>query len=880
MRLLTLVCTGLFLGNCSAAGLVGQNAGERGQAALRSGDYARAGEYFVAALRADPKDAAVQAGLMAALRCTGEYAEAARRGAEFLASGGAPQVRLEVGRISKALGRYAEAEGHFREARAGAGRTAWDAERELADLFEKTGRRAEATPVWQAMIERYRRGQAKESTALGQAAVAAWRLGYVNDAKEIFLDATEPKPGREVLPEVLNDFGYLFVEKYNATDAIGCFRDCLKINPAFAPALLGMALAKKYESNAEAENFVRAALKVNPHYAPARCLLADLRYQEEDYEAGLLEVRRALDVNPQDLEALSLQAVYCRVRGDNPGFEAAEKSILRINPSYGELYYTLGEDLVMRRKYREAVEQYRHAVTLDSALWPAYSALGINLMRVGSLDEGRRMLERAFEGDPFNVWAYNTLDLLDQMDKFVRVQAKDFTFLLAKEDEAVIGPYLTRLAEEAYASLSRRYGFTPRGPLQVEVFPDHGGFAVRTLGLPGLGALGVCFGQVVAMDSPRAQKQGAFNWGSTFWHEFAHVITLQMTNHNIPRWYSEGLSVYEERHARPGWGDDLSAGFVKAFKEGKLLKVHELNAGLMRPKFPEQIAYSYYQSFLFCELIDERFGFDKIRQSLELFAQNKPADEVFRQSLGWDPDTLEREYSAFLTRRLQGVAAKLDFPQESGEGGMPGSIAQAKAAAAARLKKNPDDFFANLQMGVLLLREGAKQEGEACLRKAQSLFPEYVDSGNSYQALSELYLQEGREEDALAEFLGWARYDESAPLPLVRAAEILRKRQAWDDVVRTAERSVFAYPYTTEVHQMLGDAASESGDWSTAVMAYQARVGLNPPDMAGAYYDLARAWLGEGNRAEARRATLRSLEIAPNFEKAQELLLKLREVAK
>jgi len=136
---------------------------------------------------------------------------------------------------------------------------------------------------------------------------------------------------------------------------------------------------------------------------------------------------------------------------------------------------------------------------------------------------------------------------------------------------------------------------------------------VRTLGLPGLGALGVCFGQVVAIDSPRARKIGSFNWGATLWHELAHVITLQMTNHNIPRWYSEGLSVYEERRARPGWGDDLSPAVVRAYQEGKLLKVSELNAGMMRPRVPEQIMLSYYQASLFCELIEKKFGFERFR---------------------------------------------------------------------------------------------------------------------------------------------------------------------------------------------------------------------------------------------------------------------------
>ena len=32
--------------------------------------------------------------------------------------------------------------------------------------------------------------------------------------------------------------------------------------------------------------------------------------------------------------------------------------------------------------------------------------------------EGRTELERAFEGDPFNVWAKNTLDLLDSIKEY------------------------------------------------------------------------------------------------------------------------------------------------------------------------------------------------------------------------------------------------------------------------------------------------------------------------------------------------------------------------------------------------------------------------------------------------------------------------------
>jgi hypothetical protein len=284
--------------------------------------------------------------------------------------------------------------------------------------------------------------------------------------------------------------------------------------------------------------------------------------------------------------------------------------------------------------------------------------LGINLMRVGDLEE-EKALQQAFDGDPFNVrfnrWTCST------MDKFARLESEHFVFRMAKEDEPTLSRHAPRLAEEVYARLSERYGFKPAGPIQLEIFPDHEGFAVRTLGLPGLGALGVCFGKVIAMDSPRARKSGSFNWGSTLWHEFAHVITLQMTRHNVPRWFSEGISVYEERRARPGWGDDLSAHFLRAYQEGKALKVSELNAGMMRPKFPEQIAFSYYQASLVCELIEEKFGFAKIKEALSLFAENLATEEVFRRALGWDMATLDREYGSLLDRRVRASAAHLDF---------------------------------------------------------------------------------------------------------------------------------------------------------------------------------------------------------------------------
>jgi tetratricopeptide (TPR) repeat protein len=848
---------------------------------LRSGDYGEARKSFESALKDEANLEQSQAGLLQTLRETGAYQEAVKRSEEFLSSQStSPLLHLERGRIAEAIGDYSGAAEHLQQAGALApGKSALylDATRELAELLEGIGRRADARRLWDQLIEDYRKGRIQGTQSLGNIAVAAWRRGYVQDAKDIFLDATDPKQG-DVSLEALANFGYLFLDKYNATEALGVFRDCLKINRFYPEALIGIALAKRYDDDFEAETYAKAALRVNPNFVPALNMLAELAIESENQEEALAHIHTALAVNPANLETLSLQAVCRHFRGDSSGFAEIEKKVLAVNPSYGRFYYTLAENLVSRQKYQTAVDCNRKAVALDPELWAAHASLGMNLTRVGNLEEGRKAIQKAFDGDPFNIWAFNFLDLLDQMDTFARSHSAHFIFLMSKEDAPVLSSYAPGLAEEVFAKLTRRYGFEPNGPIQVEIFPDHGGLAVRTLGLPGLrGALGVCFGKVVAIDSPRARKVGEFNWGSTLWHEFTHVMTMQMSNYNIPRWFSEGLSVYEEIRARPGWGDSLTIAFIKAYKEGKFLKASELNSGITRPQNPQQIMLSYYQAGLACQWIEEKFGFDKIQESLQLFAENKTPEEVFRSTLGLNTAEMDAEYASFIDSRIKEPASRFTFAQPPATGKADPTDGANKDRLAKLLQSNPSDFFANLQMGTLLLKEGANAEAEAYLKNAKRLFPQYVEPGNPYQLLGEMYLESSRYEEALAEHLAWSRVDGNSIDPLIKAADIYRVRKDWASVARTLSLSVYIHPYDTKMLKQLGEAAVESQNWPEAISAYRALAGLNPSDAAEAHFNLARAFLASGKKQEAKREVLQALEIAPTYAKALELLLKLND---
>ena len=144
-----------------------------------------------------------------------------------------------------------------------------------------------------------------------------------------------------------------------------------------------------------------------------------------------------------------------------------------------------------------------------------------------------------------------------------------------------------QLARKALADLGKRYNVTPNGPVLIEMFPRHDDFAVRTLGLPGMvGALGACFGRVVTLDSPRARPPGTFNWAATLWHELAHVVTLQLSNQRVPRWLTEGASVFEERRADASWGREGEIDFLRAYAAGKAIQLAVAQRRLHRAAAP------------------------------------------------------------------------------------------------------------------------------------------------------------------------------------------------------------------------------------------------------------------------------------------------------
>ncbi len=354
-----------------------------------------------------------------------------------------------------------------------------------------------------------------------------WKQRRWEDANAAFRAAVKSDPRN---PALRVRWGLLLLERFNPGEAADLFNEALELEKDYPPALLGLARVAAERMDPKAAELCRKALEKDPSLEEARELLANVLLEDGDFEAAAAEARK-LGARPGGHAVLAAIALL-RDEDAAPALSAMGRHA----PGYARI----ARHLVLNRRYEEGIEYYRKALEIDPELHAARSELGINLMRVGRDADARRELEAAYEAGYRNAPTANSLKLLDTLAKFDSVRRPRFVLRLDKSESKLLAPYFAREIERALDVYEKKYRFRLPGPVQVEAYKNHADFEVRTLGVPGLGALGVAFGLSVAMDSPSARPPGAFHWASTLWHELSHVFVITATRHRVPRWFTEG----------------------------------------------------------------------------------------------------------------------------------------------------------------------------------------------------------------------------------------------------------------------------------------------------------------------------------------------------
>jgi tetratricopeptide (TPR) repeat protein len=837
-----------------------------GVAELKKGDYDNAIKLLTAQLATKADDVDAEKDLVRAYLETGRYVEGETAAKKFLVKQPvAAGVRHQLAEVLASTGRYAEAITEFEHAATDAAKSPAEklpSDLRRAEILELTGQEDRARPIFEALVAHYKDTQpdpAAELTAVGRALVHLERFQDANDVyrEAIAVDAT-------YLDAQLSA-GELFTEKYNYGDAAQFFADALQVNPNSARALVDVARNKRIEGGEETFAALERALTINPNLVGGLTFKAGLDLEERDFAQTTAGIEKAFKINPRSLDAYAVKAsmLYLQDRDFEPEVAAA----LTINPRFGLIYDVLSHYATITRRTSQAAAFARRAIELSPRLWSAHLDLGMALLRLGQMTEGRAAVEKSFQGDPFNLWAKNTLDLLDAMKDYRETKHEAFLIKADAKESDVVTPYAAELLDEAAAKLTAKYHFTPQGPITVELFPNHEDFAVRTLGLPGLGALGVCFGQVIAADSPSARPTGEFNWGSTLWHEYTHVITLQMTDYRIPRWFSEGLSVYEERKARPGWGDDWNPMFLRAFTSGRWHKIADLDGGFQRPRTPEDLGIAYFQASQVCEFIVDRFGFETILRMLTLYREKAQTGDILTRVLKLSESDFDKAFKEYVEAKTRPMQEALKMESNT--------AASLTRDEVVKMLAVQDTFALHLRAGHLFQADDEIENAVVHFRRAIELFPYYVGEGNAYDALAEIFQKKGDQKQTADVLAARVKYDENSLPTLKSLASLRAKLGDRAGAIEALRLSFYVSPFEYATHAQAGELSLEEKQYARALSEFQVVLALDPPNLAEANYNVASAYHLLGKQPEAKHAVLRALEAAPSYEKAQELLLKI-----
>jgi cellulose synthase operon protein C len=696
----------------------------------------------------------------------------------------------------------------------------------------KHGQKTEAQACFESLVR---------SNSAYYRAEGYWGLEQYDQANAQFRIATVPADSD---PLYKVRWGMLLHQRFNNTDAVGLFQEALQKDPKNAQAYLGLAIVSADGFDGKATDYISRALVLDPKLVEAHEFAANLALEDADTEHAIAEADEALRLSPDALNAMAIHAAV-ELLADRSPDEWLDK-IRKVNPGYAEGYVHVAHYLQLNYRFEDAVAYDRKAIDADPKYWPARSQLGVGLMRLGQEDEPFKQLEMCYNNGYRDAETVNSLRLLDSYKNFVTYKENGTVLRLGKSEADLLHPYYAAELQRILATYDKKYKMKLSGPVQVEVYPNHEDFAVRTMGMPGLGALGVTFGQVVAMDSPSARKPGDFNWGSTLWHEMSHVYVLSATNGRVPRWFTEGLAVHEETQVSPEWGDHMSPEILVAIRDKKLLPVAKLDRGFIFPEYPAQVVVSYFEAGSICDYIGIHWGEGKLLDMVHSYAARKTTPEVIQADLGVSPEAFDKQYLAWLNERYGKTVEAFDEWQK---------LLEHLVAVA---KQNQYDE---------VLREG---------EVVRTMYRQYIGDANAYQFLANADLAKGDKKAAAAVLTDYEKMGGEDPSILKKLASLEEELGQPKEAAATLDRINYIYPvHDEELHRHLGDLWFAQANYPGAIREYTALVALNPLDKAGAQFNLAQAYYASGQRDKAEESVLAALEAAPGYRPAQKLLLEI-----
>ncbi|AWV88807.1 tetratricopeptide repeat protein [Bradymonas sediminis] len=632
-------------------------------------------------------------------------AEVSARDAELRA-----RAAALAGRLQSELGEFEAAENYLRTFLA-AHTDALPVRLELGRMLAKRGAQAEANAVLKPFSRAFNSGRITTARQLAWLGEAMWEMGSFDDANYAFQKMYE-LDARYV--DGLVSLAELLLSKYNQVDALATLEEALKINPKHPGALVAMAELEIQTSNYfdDARDYLARVEKVWRTSPKMLVTRAKLQIYDSDCAGAVKSANAVLADRPRAVEAMIIKAACHYLNDERPAFEAVVEQALAIQPDLARIFTETATYAQMVHRYSEVIALNERALKLRPGYPPALLDLGIGLSRVRRESEGVEYLRKAFEADPYNIRAYNMVELYDKTMSEYEFQTYDTFRLRTRRDQSdVLNLVVPSLVGEAIETFGAKYNYKVPEKVDVEVFPEPATFGVRSVGLPQISPTGLCFGQVVISRSP---SDGNFNWRQVIWHEMAHVYHIQKAGYRVPRWFTEGLAEYETNVKDPAWARHRDGEIVTMMRENDLPSVVDLDKRFTQARSFKGILRAYHLSSLAIHYIVETHGFAAINRMLETFPDALKTGLVIEKALETDVASFDAGFKKWLEARY------LNFRQQvlvSVDGIEPIRVLQEK------LSKRPNDPVLRAQLSYAQIANGETERAKQNIKHALNSAP-------------------------------------------------------------------------------------------------------------------------------------------------------------
>jgi tetratricopeptide (TPR) repeat protein len=885
------------------------------------GDWKQATEILEAEVKKKPRQAPLLARLAEVYLAQGRFDDAARAAAQALeVDGNLPQARLVE-----------------------------------ADLNLSRGKLKQADEGYHWFVKFYNQNQPEDAEALMLVAHGAAQYARWHNVPQIF-DFVVNTLCNDALAKDKDCWqshfvgGMLLLEKFNRGQAVPELKKGLAINPHAAELHAALAMAALQDhALAEAAQHAGRAVEANPHLPLALVTLADVRLADDDFQNALAALEQALAVNPHDEEALA-RVGACRILQDGSPAQSeldelfahleniedfSRRDLSRFgqllvgvagrNPHPGAFLYAAAAELEAHKKFDLAERFYREATRAMPQLAGPKSALGLLYMRIGRNDEAQKLLDKAFEADPYHVRVSNMRKVLKLLDSYETIGTEHFVIRVDSQADLVLGRYMAEYLEEQYPALVKQFGFEPPARTQFEIFNKakglsaHQWFSARMVGLPWVQTIGASTGMIVALASPTASDK-PFNWARVVKHEFVHILTLQETRFNIPHWYTEALAVMSEESPLPEIWNQL---LLERVPRGDLLNLDNINHGFVRPKTPLDWQMAYCQSRLYAQFMIDKFGPEKTGALLAAYREGLTTDQALPRVFGLSKADFEagyREYLESIVAQLRGrkleepvtpAVAEKEYREQPGDTRLAARYAhellklgkrkEARQIALAALEENRAEPLAAVVMATLELRG---EDVPAAISWLEPALNRDDPHPKVLELLADLRLKQEAYSEAAGLFeLGlnfdpdhvpWLKglatalvksfeyeklkpvlerlvvADGDNPAPRKRLAKMALENEEFDDAVRYARMALHIDVQDVETHRFLAEALGGLKDFAKAVEEWTVALKLKP-DSPDIEVELARAEAASGKREAALERLEKLIDREPDYEPALKL---------